>query len=134
MNVVLDASAAVELLLGRPAAKAVAGELGRADVVVAPTLYVTELANVFWKYHRLQKLPQALCEQAILRGRELVDELMPDEDICEAAFRLACQTGCTVYDALYLETARRSMADVLTCDAGMRRIAAGIRLRVPSLE
>jgi predicted nucleic acid-binding protein len=47
--VVLDASAAIEIALGRSQAARLAGILAEADVVLAPELYVSEVVNTIWK-------------------------------------------------------------------------------------
>ncbi len=46
---VLDASAAVRLILGDPAAAGLAQQIGEAALVIAPELMLSEVANTLWK-------------------------------------------------------------------------------------
>ena len=50
MIVVLDTSAAVEVVLKRKSAALFSHYLAEADLVIAPTLLIAEATNVFWKY------------------------------------------------------------------------------------
>ncbi len=49
MITVLDASAAVEVVLHRPNADTISSVLRSADLTLAPDLYVSEIANALWK-------------------------------------------------------------------------------------
>jgi len=53
---VLDASAAVRLILGDPAAAALAQPIGEAVLVLAPELMLSEVANILWKLRRADQL------------------------------------------------------------------------------
>jgi predicted nucleic acid-binding protein len=61
---------------------------------------------------------------------QLVDTLVPCEQLYRVAFLLARTTRRPVYDMLYLALARREDASVLTADSGLRREAErqGIQL------
>jgi predicted nucleic acid-binding protein len=65
---VLDASAAVRLILADPAAADLAERVGRAALVLAPELMLNELANTLWKLLRADRLndldPQELLAEA----------------------------------------------------------------------
>ena len=54
MIAVLDTSAAVEVVLKRESSALFTDFLAEADLVIAPTLLITEATNVFWKYPELQ--------------------------------------------------------------------------------
>ena len=49
---VLDASAAVRLILGDPTAAGLAELISAAPLVLAPELMLTEVANAIWKLQR----------------------------------------------------------------------------------
>lgn len=51
MIVVIDTCAAAEMVLQRTQADRFVAHVGEADWVIAPTLYIAEIANVFWKCH-----------------------------------------------------------------------------------
>jgi predicted nucleic acid-binding protein len=86
---VLDASAAVRLILADPAAADLAERVGGAALVLAPELMLSELANTLWKLQRADRL----------------NDLDPQELLAEA-LALACHLNHPVYDCLYLALAR----------------------------
>jgi transposase/predicted nucleic acid-binding protein len=90
---VLDASAAVRLILADPAAAELAERVGGAALVLAPELMLSELANTLWKLQRADRL----------------NDLDPQELLAEA-LALACHLNHPVYDCLYLALARREAA------------------------
>ena len=62
---VLDTSAAVEVVLKRESSALFNDFLAEADLVIAPTLLITEATNVFWKYHKFSDFPYCKCEKSI---------------------------------------------------------------------
>jgi predicted nucleic acid-binding protein len=123
MIAVLDVSAAAELLLKRPCAGQVGDIVTRADWVLAPSLYVAELGNVFWKYHQFHDMPLADCEQFVETGLALPDTFTDDRELQREAFAMACRCEHSVYDMLYLVLARRHAAYLLTMDKRLKRLA-----------
>lgn len=130
MIVVLDTSAAVDLVLHPSKREKEADLLADAEWVLAPTLFVAEVANVFWKYHLFNNLPQEQAEQGLELALELPDSLADDRELCTEAFAMACRTGHPVYDMLYLVLARRNNALLLTRDRSLKRLAAKHDVRV----
>tara|TARA_B100000959_G_scaffold241254_1_gene263008 strand:+ start:261 stop:557 length:297 start_codon:yes stop_codon:yes gene_type:complete len=65
MIAVLDTSAAVEVVLKRESATLFSHFLAEADLVIAPTLLITEATNVFWKYQQFSDYPYDECEKSI---------------------------------------------------------------------
>ena len=59
MIAVLDTSAAVEVVLKRKSSALFNDFLAEADLVIAPTLLITEATNVFWKYQKFSEVPYA---------------------------------------------------------------------------
>jgi len=55
----LDASAAVEVVLKRESSALFTDFIAEADLVIAPTLLITEATNVFWKYQKFSEIPYA---------------------------------------------------------------------------
>jgi len=56
MIAILDVSAAIEIVLQRPLAEKFAAHVADADWVIAPSLFISEATNVFWKYQKLADL------------------------------------------------------------------------------
>lgn len=65
MTVVLDASAAVRVVLNPGQVSAYSAVLAAAETLLAPELIVAELADTFWKYFRAGSLSRADCEQGL---------------------------------------------------------------------
>ncbi|WP_049784582.1 PIN domain-containing protein [Sediminispirochaeta smaragdinae] len=56
MIVVLDPSAAVEILLKRNNSTILQRLLIEAETVISPDLYIAEISNVAWKYYKLANI------------------------------------------------------------------------------
>ncbi|MBU0485651.1 MAG: type II toxin-antitoxin system VapC family toxin [Proteobacteria bacterium] len=123
MIVVLDASAAIEVVLHRDSAEKLSKQLVEADWVIAPTLFISEVANTVWKYQKFADLPFQLCEKALEQALALPDDYINEYDLFREAFKLSCTLDHPVYDMLYLVTARRNNAILLTLDKKLRQIA-----------
>ncbi len=130
MRAVLDASAAIEVALGRSQAARLARILGEADVVLAPDLFVPEVVNAIWKYHQFDRLSLDACDRALAGALGLVDSLVPSKEIHGEAFLLARTTRRPAYDMFYLALARREDAVFLTTDVALRREAERQGVRV----
>jgi len=116
MIVVLDTSAAVEVVLQRKSAGKFVQTLGSADLVLSPTLLIAETSNVFWKYQKFAEYPFAKCEKLIEQAISLPDEYVNEHELYIEAFKLGCELNHPVYDALFLVLARRNNAQLLTMD------------------
>jgi predicted nucleic acid-binding protein len=123
MIVVLDASAAVEIVLQRDGAEQLGDVLRQADWVIAPTLFISEVTNVFWKYQNILDYPYASCEKSIEQAIALPDDYLNEIDLYREAFNMACKLNRPVYDMLYLILARRNSAVLLTMDKKLKGAA-----------
>jgi predicted nucleic acid-binding protein len=126
---VLDASAALRLVLDPAGQHAIAAHLGLADAVYAPALFASETANALWKLVRAGQLtgPSALRMQR--HCFDLVDRCIDDAELLPEALVLAIDLDHPVYDALYLVAARRMGAKLLSFDRKLLRLAD--RLDIP---
>ncbi len=120
---VLDASAAVRLILGDPAAAAVAEQIQEAALVMAPELMLSEVANTLWKLHRARKLADLDPQQLLADASDLVDRVEPDRHLQAEALALACHHNHPVYDCLYLALARREAATLISMDRRLQQLA-----------
>ena len=130
MIVVLDASAAVDLVVNASERSAEAQLLADAKWVLAPTLFVSEVTNVFWKYHRFQKLKLEEAEHGMSLALHLPDSLSADMELHSEAFAMSCRTRHSVYDMMYLVLARRNNAVLFTRDRPLRKLAGEHDVRV----
>jgi len=120
---VLDASAAVRLILADPAAADLAERVGGAALVLAPELMLTELANTLWKLRRADRLNDLDPQELLAEARELVDRLEPDRHLQAEALALACHLNHPLYDCLYLALARREAASLISSDRRLNALA-----------
>ena len=120
---VLDASAAVRLILADPAAADLAERVGGAALVLAPELMLTELANTLWKLQRADRLNNLDPQELLAEARELVDRLEPDRHLQAEALALACHLNHPVNDCLYLALARREAASLISSDRRLNALA-----------
>jgi predicted nucleic acid-binding protein len=129
-QLVLDASAALEAILGRHKAESVLDRIEGSDRVQAPDLYATEVANGLWKHVRAGDIDIDQAQTALRAALDLVDALVPAADLIEEALATATTHAHPVYDALYLVTARRSGATVCTLDRRLATLLDATRVPV----
>ena len=120
MIAVIDASAAAEIILQREQSASLVSIISEADWVIAPTVYVAEMTNVFWKYQKHTDLSESDCEQHLDHVIALPDDLINDKDLYREAYKLGCTLDHSTYDMLYLVLARRHNATLLTMDKKLK--------------
>jgi predicted nucleic acid-binding protein len=132
MNLVLDASAGIEVVLRRAKAMSIISLLHDADWVIAPDLYMAEAANTFWKFHNLSDVPLDRCEKGLEETIAMIDTFFGSKDLFRESFGLACITRHPVYDMLYCIVARRNNAQLVTLDTRLQKLAVkhGIKVAV----
>jgi len=128
MIAVLDASAAVGVVLLQPAAMSLIQSLESATLVLTPDLFVSEVCNALWKYRKAELLTREETDLALSRALALPDRFEPAFACYQEAFAIAERYQHPFYDALYLVIARRNNAQLLTLDK--RLVALAVRLDV----
>ena len=123
MRLVLDASAALEVVLERNRAGDFMRAIQEADTVMAPELLVPEVVNAIWKYHQFDRLDLNTCNRALELAIELADDLVPCKDLWREAILLARKSRRPAYDMFYIALARREDAAILTMDKALRKEA-----------
>jgi predicted nucleic acid-binding protein len=130
VRAVLDASAAIEIVVQRSQAARLRGIVEEADVVLAPDLFVPEVVNTMWKYYRFEQWSLAVCDRTLEAALNLVDVLVPSKELYGEAFLLARATRRPAYDMFYVALARREDATLLTTDVQLRKEAERQGIRV----
>ena len=125
VDVVLDASAAVELLLASALGGDVDRALGRDPAIHVPELFAVEVLAAIRGAERRKELVAARAAAAVddLLGLPLIRWAHSDE-LLRRAWEL--RAAVSTYDAMYLALAERLGAVLLTTD---RRLAAAARAR-----
>ena len=130
MIAVLDASAAVSLVMGRDPSGRISKAIADAGWILAPRLFASECCNALWKYHKFEAMPVDHCEAAMDQCLAIPDSYVDDEDLAREAFAMACLTGMTVYDSMFMVLARRNNALLLSSDKALIRAAKKQSIRV----
>lgn len=123
-RIVLDASAALRVVLASPGIEETVGTLERASLVLAPSLFASETANALWKLGSKGLIPPETLTERWEMAMALPDRLCPDQDLGVEALSEASRHGHPVYHLLYAVLARREGCRVLTFD---RRLISLLR-------
>lgn len=100
--------------------------LAAADLVLAPGLMLTEVANALWRLQRAGQIEASGLQQRLDRAAALVDHIEPDHTLLPEALALATHLDHPVYDCLYLVLARREVATLLSADQRLLKLAARV--------
>jgi predicted nucleic acid-binding protein len=132
MSIVVDASVALKWVVDEPGTAAALAI--RSEQLVAPAIWLTEVANALWRHVRIGEASpaEALARMARL-GRAPVLSL-PIEPHVSTALELAIRGNHPVYDCLYLAVAIQRDTQVLTDDRrfadAATRLGLGERVRL----
>ncbi|HCS76780.1 MAG: PIN domain nuclease [Smithellaceae bacterium] len=133
MIIVLDASAAVEIVLNKADSHRFKELLMQSELVLAPDTFPSEITNTFWKYALYSGLPGEKCEKGIDYCIDLVDDYINTRSLCREVFSESVKTGHPAYDLFYLILARRNNACILTKDKKMIEAARKLNIKVPTV-
>jgi predicted nucleic acid-binding protein len=128
MKVVLDASAGLAAVLGQDRGPAVLDVLADAAVVIAPELFAAEVTSGLWKYVSAKQLTLDAASERLDAALKLIDRYHPMASLAQEVLREASARRHPVYDLYYAVLARREGAAVLTIDARLRKLIAGMNV------
>ena len=114
--IVMDCSAAVEIVNGTAKGKAFRTLMLDGEKIIASELFRAEIFNAFWKYVRTGLMETEQAKTFATKAIELVDEFVPLEENASESFSEAVRQGHSVYDMFYLTHARRNDATLFTVD------------------
>jgi predicted nucleic acid-binding protein len=125
--IVVDASAALELLLNRRAAGALRERLFRPrESLHAPHLLDVEVLHVLRRYNLTGEMNDARADEAIRNYLALPIERYSHELLAPRIWQL--RSNLTAYDAAYVALAELLDAPLLTTDARLARSSAARRV------
>jgi len=130
MIVVLDVSAAIEIILQKSKKDLFYNEFKNANWVIAPDLFVSEITNVLWKYYRAQLLTHDECNQYVDDGIKMVDDFMDAKDIWKEALSEGIKNNHSIYDMYYAILTRRNDAKLLTNDGPLAELCRILNISV----
>lgn len=126
MRLILDASAALNIVMRTDLAAGFIVGLERADMVLAPSLFHAEVANALWKYARAGLLDKPTMMTRLDEALGLVDSFEPDERLVTEALSLSVVHQHPVYDMLYVVLAMRYGAKLISADSKLIKLAQRI--------
>jgi predicted nucleic acid-binding protein len=116
MTVILDVSAAIEILLQKEKKKLFLEKYQSATWVITPDLYVAEITNVMWKYCKAGIICHDDCIHYVEDGIAMIDDFIDAKSLWKEALGESIKNEHSVYDMLYAVLARRNDAVLLTND------------------
>ena len=116
MICVLDTSAAFEIAFHGPKYKLFKDAFDKADKVIAPTLFDSEVANVLWQYVRAGKVDEENAKKTLVYLLQMIDEYTDTSELAIEALHEGIRLEHSIYDMLYAVLARRTGATLLTTD------------------
>ncbi len=116
MIATVDASTAVTWYFEEEHSDAAARLLNPAHTLLAPDLLIAEFANVAWKYVRRGDATVAEARRALDALLSVPLDLHASQTVVPAALDIACETGRTAYDSIYLALARAQGCPLVTAD------------------
>ncbi len=117
MIVILDVSAAIEILLKK---KDKFNEyFEKADWVISPDLFVSEITNVLWKYYRAKVLTHEECIRYVEDGINMVDDFIAAKELWKESLGEGIKNNHSIYDMFYAVLTRRNDAVLLTNDGAL---------------
>jgi len=128
MIIILDVSAAIEILLKKEKRKLFEEKCQLSKWVIAPDLYVSEITNVLWKYHQTNTLTHDDCIQYVEDGIGLVDDFIDSKGLWKEALGESIRNNHSVYDMFYAVLTRRNDATLLTRDKQLSKICKSLNI------
>ena len=133
MTLVLDASMAIAWMFGDERTEGTAAALRHvvAEGAIVPSLWRLEVANVLRNAVRRGRCDEAYVDRSLSRlGQYPITVDAETDDHAWGATRiLAREPGLTLYDAAYLELAKRSGLPLASCDRLLVAAAAARGVR-----
>ncbi|MBI3666316.1 MAG: type II toxin-antitoxin system VapC family toxin [Acidobacteria bacterium] len=84
--------------------------------LLAPDFLLTEVGNILWKKIRRAELTRNEGREVLRVLRRAPLQIHPSELLLQPAFEIACSTGRSVYDSLYLGLAVLRRCRAVTAD------------------
>jgi predicted nucleic acid-binding protein len=129
MIAVVDVSGIAQILLQTSKKDTFKTMLKESSSVLAPDLYISELANTLWKYCIKGIYTPDECLQFIKDGLGFIDEFIDAKDLWQEAFGEGVKNKHPVYDMYYAVAARRNDATLITNDGDLAKICKKLSIR-----
>ena len=130
MTLIIDVSGIAQILFHQEKADKFGKIITEADYIIAPDLFVPELANALWKCHFMGKYDQDECRRLIEDGLNYIDSFIDSRTIWQEALDEGIKHKHPVYDMLYAAAARRNSGTLVTNDGDLAKICKKLQIGV----
>jgi predicted nucleic acid-binding protein len=128
--IVVDASVAVAWFVPEAHAAFAIDLISVPRELVAPDILAAEVGNALVKAYRRGTIKAERVRPSLERLTLGLVAMEPSTPLMPAAADLACRLRCSIYEATYIEQARRLGALVVTNDARLAELALAVAVRV----
>jgi predicted nucleic acid-binding protein len=130
MIVVLDVSAAIEIILQKDKQEKFNKIYKNGTWIIAPDLFIAEITNVLWKYYKAKVLSHEDCVQYVQDGIDMIDDFIDARDLWKESLAEGIKNNHSIYDMYYSVLARRNDAILITNDGPLAEICKKLNIEV----
>jgi len=130
MIVVLDVSAAIEIILQKDKKDLFNKIYEKGTWIIAPDLFIVEITNVLWKYHKAKVISHEDCIQYVQDGIDMIDDFIDAKELWKESLSEGIKNNHSVYDMYYLVLSRRNDAVLITNDNPLTNICKKLNVEV----
>ena len=130
MIVVLDVSAAIEIILQKDKQEIFNNIYKKGTWIIAPDLFIAEITNVLWKYYKAKVLSHEDCVQYVQDGIDMIDDFIDARDLWKESLAEGIKNNHSIYDMYYSVLARRNDAILITNDGPLAEICKKLNIEV----
>jgi len=120
--IVLDASAATEIVMRSDEGVALENLIDNAEKVVTCDLYHAEMTNVMRRSYHAKKFNNEEAQSRLYEAMALIDDFYPLDDLQFEVLRESIRLQHSSYDIFYLVLARRINATLVTTDKRLSQL------------
>jgi predicted nucleic acid-binding protein len=128
MTIVLDVSAAIQIVLQKEKKDLFESLVAKASWVIAPELYISEITNVLWKYYKNKILTHDECLQYLEDGLALIDDFFTEKDMWKEVLGESIKNDHSAYAMFYAVLARRNDSILVSNDKELIKIAEEMKI------
>jgi len=130
MIVVLDVSAAIEIILQKDKQEKFNSIYKNGTWIIAPDLFIAEITNVVWKYYKAKVLSHEDCIQYVQDGIDMIDDFIDARELWKESLGEGIKNNHSIYDMYYSVLARRNDAVLITNDGPLAEICKKLNIEV----
>lgn len=130
MIIVLDVSAALEILFQRGKHSSFRETYAKGAWIIAPDLFIAEITNALWKYYKAGLMEYEDCLQYAQDGIDMVDDFIHTRELWKEALLEGMKCNHSIYDMYYLVLARRNGGTLITNDGVLAKMCTEAHIAI----